>query len=180
MGCQGRTSSGFRWCVPQRRADRARDAPSAAHAPCCVFCEPSQTLGNEGLYSLLAGHTDHSAYCQCILGFSAGPGAEPVLFVGRTPGSIVPPASTGGFAWDAIFVPEGHTAPFSSMTLSEKNRISHRARALRRFVDYLLQHQDAVIKAIVNKGEGADLPSCRRSLHEYGGATRDAAPPPGV
>ena len=180
MGCQGRTSSGFRWCVPQRRADRARDAPSAAHAPCCVFCEPSQTLGNEGLYSLLAGHTDHSAYCQCILGFSAGPGAEPVLFVGRTPGSIVPPASTGGFAWDAIFVPEGHTAPFSSMTLSEKNRISHRARALRRFVDYLLQHQDAVIKAIVNNGEGADLPSGRRSLHEYGGATRDAAPPPGV
>lgn len=44
------------------------------------------TIGNDGLYSLLAGHKDHSAYCQCILGFSTGPGAEPLLFVGRTAG----------------------------------------------------------------------------------------------
>ncbi len=134
-----------------------------------VHVELAQTMGNEGLYSLLAGHSDHSAYCQCILGFSAGPGAEPLLFVGRTPGTIVPPVTAGGFGWDSIFVPEGHEAPFSSMELGEKNRISHRARALRRFVDYLQQHEDAVIEAIENNGEGAELPAAPSS-DEHDGA----------
>ena len=115
----------------------------------------TQTLGNEGLYSLLADHSDHSAYCQCILGFSAGPGAEPLLFVGRTPGQIVRPSGKGGFGWDAIFVPDGHEAPFSTMEMEAKNRISHRAVALRQFIDYLHEHEDAVFEAI-EKG-GGDL-----------------------
>lgn len=121
------------------------------------------TIGNDGLYSLLAGHKDHSAYCQCILGFSTGPGAEPLLFVGRTAGTIVSPEMGGGFGWDAIFVPEGHKLRFSAMELGEKNRISHRARALRRFIEYLQQHGDVVQEAIENGGEG-ELPAAEVEL----------------
>ena len=100
----------------------------------------AQTLGNDGLYDLLASHSDKSAYCQCILGFSSGPGAEPLLFTGRTHGKIVEPVGSGGFGWDAIFIPEGHDGPFGTMTLEAKNQISHRARALSAFVEYVNDH----------------------------------------
>ena len=45
-----------------------------------------KACGNEGLHRMLAGFEDRSAYCQCVLGFSPGPGAEPRLWVGRTDG----------------------------------------------------------------------------------------------
>jgi inosine triphosphate pyrophosphatase len=46
--------------------------------------------GHVGLNNLLAAYPDKSAYAQCIFAFSAGPGATPVLFTGRTHGKIVP------------------------------------------------------------------------------------------
>ena len=39
---------------------------------------------------------DKSASCECVLGFSAGPGAEPLLFRGKTEGRAVSPRGTGG------------------------------------------------------------------------------------
>jgi XTP/dITP diphosphohydrolase len=36
---------------------------------------------------------------------------------------------TRGFGYDPVFVPEGKTMTFAEMDLSEKNTISHRARA---------------------------------------------------
>ncbi len=37
-----------------------------------------------GLNNLLAAYTDKSAYAQCILAYSPGPGEEVTLFTGRT------------------------------------------------------------------------------------------------
>mmetsp|Transcript_24885 Transcript_24885/g.77940 ORF Transcript_24885/g.77940 Transcript_24885/m.77940 type:complete len:266 (+) Transcript_24885:68-865(+) len=94
-------------------------------------------IGNDGLWRLLETSDDRSAFCQCTLCYSSGPGAEPLLFVGRTDGAIVPPHASsggGGFGWDAIFVPDGHEVPFAALSLKEKNAISHRARALEKFV----------------------------------------------
>jgi non-canonical purine NTP pyrophosphatase (RdgB/HAM1 family) len=49
---------------------------------------------------------------------------------GRTEGTIAEhPRSTGGFGWDAIFVPAGDTRTFGEMTAEEKGRIAHRRRA---------------------------------------------------
>ncbi len=45
--------------------------------------------GHVGLNNLLAAYPDKSAYAQCIFAFSAGPGATPVVFTGRTHGKIV-------------------------------------------------------------------------------------------
>jgi inosine/xanthosine triphosphate pyrophosphatase family protein len=59
-----------------------------------------ESLGNEGLYRLLAGHTDHRAFCRCALAFSASEGAEPLIFVGHADGTIVPPQGEGGFGWE--------------------------------------------------------------------------------
>jgi inosine triphosphate pyrophosphatase len=48
-----------------------------------------EKIGHEGLNNLLAAYPDKSGYAQCIFSFSLGPGAEPITFVGRTPGQIV-------------------------------------------------------------------------------------------
>lgn len=49
-----------------------------------------EKTGHDGLNNLLAAYPDKSAYAQCIFSFSAGPGHEPITFVGRTEGTIVP------------------------------------------------------------------------------------------
>ena len=109
-------------------------------------------VGNEGLYRMLADHEDKSAYCQCVLAFSAGPGAEPLLWVGKTHGTIVQPSGDAGFGWDACFVPDGKGMPFGAMQLAEKNEISHRARALAQFVEHVRQNETAVLSEMRDRG----------------------------
>lgn len=44
---------------------------------------------------------------------------------------------TAGFGYDPIFMPEGFGLSFAEMELSEKNKISHRGRAVQKLVAYL-------------------------------------------
>ena len=39
-----------------------------------------------------------------------------------------------GFGYDPMFVPEGHNVTFAEMDRWEKNKISHRGRAVQQFV----------------------------------------------
>jgi XTP/dITP diphosphohydrolase len=43
---------------------------------------------------------------------------------------IQEPRGTGGFGYDPLFVPEGYNRTFAELLAEEKNRISHRAKAL--------------------------------------------------
>lgn len=45
----------------------------------------------------------------------------------------------GGFGYDPLFVPEGHTTSFARMSPEEKSSISHRARALTNIKNSLLE-----------------------------------------
>lgn len=67
------------------------------------------------------------------------PELEPVrLFRGICVGRIASgPRGTGGFGYDPIFIPEGHTQTFGELPSDVKNRISHRAHALQLVKDYL-------------------------------------------
>lgn len=63
-------------------------------------------------------------------------------FEGEVQGSIVElPRGTQGFGYDPIFQPEMETRTFAEMTLAEKNKIAHRARALEKFKNFLDETQ---------------------------------------
>lgn len=86
--------------------------------------------GHEGLNNLLAAYTDKSAYAQTVFAFSMGPAHEPVVFAGRTDGTIVPARGPLDFGWDPIFQPDGFDQTYAEMTKEVKNSISHRFRSL--------------------------------------------------
>ncbi len=44
---------------------------------------------------------------------------------------------TEGFGYDPIFLPDGYDQSFAEMPADEKNRISHRGRAVQKLVDFL-------------------------------------------
>ena len=59
-------------------------------------------------------------------------------FDGICSGSItISTKGNEGFGYDPVFQPEGHSQTFAEMTLEEKSVISHRARATRKFIDFL-------------------------------------------
>lgn len=59
-------------------------------------------------------------------------------FEGQVEGSIIE-TKTGslGFGYDPIFLPDGYDKTFAEMSLDLKNTISHRAKALEKFIEYL-------------------------------------------
>lgn len=64
-------------------------------------------------------------------------------FEGIVKGTIIDaPRGNGGFGYDPVFIPDGYTQTFAEMSLIEKNKISHRARALAKLTAYL-QEQTA-------------------------------------
>ena len=42
-----------------------------------------------------------------------------------------------GFGYDAVFIPEGSEKTFAEMTLEEKNKFSHRKKAITKLIDFL-------------------------------------------
>jgi XTP/dITP diphosphohydrolase len=61
------------------------------------------------------------------------------LFEGVVTGTIIAgKKGKEGFGYDPIFVPDGKTRTFAEMELSEKNTVSHRARAFEKLKNFLL------------------------------------------
>jgi len=59
-------------------------------------------------------------------------------FKGVVTGKIIDsPRGKNGFGYDPLFVPDGYDKTYAEMGDDEKNRISHRARALEKFKEYL-------------------------------------------
>lgn len=67
------------------------------------------------------------------------PDGEERLHEGRISGTLAwPPRGKLGHGYDPVFVPDGETRTFAELEPVEKNRISHRARALEKLVRDLL------------------------------------------
>jgi XTP/dITP diphosphohydrolase len=73
----------------------------------------------------------HSARFRCSLALAQG-GKILETFDGVVEGTIVgAPRGRAGFGYDPLFQPQGFDKTFGELSAAEKNRISHRARAIR-------------------------------------------------
>ncbi|KQN38290.1 non-canonical purine NTP pyrophosphatase [Pedobacter sp. Leaf41] len=60
------------------------------------------------------------------------------IFEGTIEGTITQNlAGSNGFGYDPIFQPDGYDVTFAEMDMAEKNKISHRAIALKKMIEFL-------------------------------------------
>ncbi|MEP7235942.1 MAG: RdgB/HAM1 family non-canonical purine NTP pyrophosphatase [Ignavibacteriota bacterium] len=90
------------------------------------------------LLAAMAGITERDARFVTILCFTDIHGSDH-FFEGEVEGIITAsPRGSGGFGYDPIFEPlEGKGKTFAEMTSEEKNLISHRSRAMKKFLGFI-------------------------------------------
>jgi XTP/dITP diphosphohydrolase len=96
-----------------------------------------KTIGCEGILRLMDGRSDRSARFECCIGFMA-PGDEPSITKGVAKGTVSHEMrGSGGFGYDPIFMNEGHTKTYAELDVDEKNKVSHRGKAIESFIEEL-------------------------------------------
>ena len=92
---------------------------------------------NEKLLSELSGRSDRSAYFMCAVACTL-PSGERFTVTGKCDGIIAEKESgENGFGYDPLFYLEEYKKTMAEISFEEKNRISHRAKALNEFVKEL-------------------------------------------
>ncbi len=87
--------------------------------------------------SVLRGWAPFPARFVCALSLAEN-GREIAHFHGSVEGRItLHPRGLNGFGYDPLFVPAGYTCTMAELPAAAKNSISHRARALRLFADWI-------------------------------------------
>ena len=85
----------------------------------------------------LSGIENRNAEFKTVIAL-VGVGDTPLFFEGVVKGTItLEKQGAHGFGYDPVFKPEGYTRTFAEMTLQEKNKLSHRARAVKKFADWV-------------------------------------------
>lgn len=104
----------------------------------------AKTLGNSGIQKLLNG-TSREAFFQTIVAYHEKGHME--FFEGKCEGKIVEKEISDEvfrkdpLPYDLIFMPHGESRTFSAMTLQEKNKFNHRAKAFRKFAEWFQQKE---------------------------------------
>jgi non-canonical purine NTP pyrophosphatase (RdgB/HAM1 family) len=93
-----------------------------------------KTIGLDGIYNIAKSLKNDNA--SAIIGY-IDKDEKISFFEGNIKGNIVSPRGENGFGWDKIFVPEGFDKTFAEMTNEEKNKISHRKKAIEKLKDFL-------------------------------------------
>lgn len=90
------------------------------------------------LLAELQNKNDRSAQFRTVIALILN--GEEHLFEGIVRGAIAPEErGTEGFGYDPVFIPEETGKTFAELGVDVKNRISHRARAVRKLVAFLTQ-----------------------------------------
>ena len=89
------------------------------------------------LLLMLKGKENRKARFRTVIALIIG--GEEHLFEGIVEGTIISDRrGREGFGYDPVFVPEGRDITFAEMPLTEKNKISHRARAFEKLRAFLM------------------------------------------
>jgi XTP/dITP diphosphohydrolase len=98
--------------------------------------EKSDFKNCEKLLSELKGVENRKAKFKTVIAYVDDQGSH--LFAGEVHGSILDESrGSMGFGYDPLFVPDGWTLTFAEVPKDEKNRVSHRAIAFQKFIDFL-------------------------------------------
>jgi XTP/dITP diphosphohydrolase len=98
--------------------------------------QKSAEANMEKVLAKLNNHSNRAAQFKTVIALIID--GKNFLFEGIAKGEITQTKSGSmGFGYDPIFKPEGYDITFSEMNLDEKNKISHRGKAVRKLVTYL-------------------------------------------
>jgi len=101
-----------------------------------------KTIGNKGILKLMESVENRNAKFQSVIAYYSSKMGLPMCFKGEVVGRITRKERKGnsGFGFDPIFEPlrKGRKT-FAEMTVEEKNKHSHRAKALRKFAEWYLK-----------------------------------------
>jgi XTP/dITP diphosphohydrolase len=85
----------------------------------------------------LESKSNRNARFRTVIAFIDNSGS-PFYFEGIVNGTIINELKGNkGFGYDPVFIPDGYNITFAEMPLSEKNKISHRARAFSKLIHFL-------------------------------------------
>lgn len=88
------------------------------------------------LLTALQGKANRNAQFRTV--FCLIEGGETRFFEGKVTGSIAEaPIGEAGFGYDPVFVPTAESRTFAQMSAADKNKISHRAKAVAALMAYL-------------------------------------------
>lgn len=105
--------------------------------------EGNHAKNNAHLIAEMAGKTARTARFRCTMVVARG-GVSVADFSGTVEGHLATAAAgEGGFGYDPLFIPEGHSQTFAELGADAKNSLSHRGRALKQVVEYLENHASA-------------------------------------
>lgn len=91
---------------------------------------------------LLAGFEDKTGYAMTIFAYLESEDAKPILFVGKTDGSIVAPRGGARFGWDPNFEEASTKKTYAEMDRDEKNALSHRGKAARKMIEHFMSRKE--------------------------------------
>jgi len=95
-----------------------------------------KTLGNQGLFDLVAKLGNSKAQAKTIVGYAKDKDTIN-FFEGAISGTIVSPKGGNGHGWDQVFQPEGQGQTFAEMDADQKNSLSMRKIALEKLKEVL-------------------------------------------
>ena len=99
-----------------------------------------RTLGVKGILRLMKDVGKRSAFFESVVAFSTPKLRRSKCFHGRAEGKILrKTCGQAGFGFDPVFLStEGGGKTFAEMPTAEKNKYSHRGRALREFAEWYI------------------------------------------
>lgn len=99
------------------------------------------TIGLKGILRLMTREVGREAHFKSVVVFAEPPG-KTRAFLGIVKGKISGRVrGSHGFGFDPIFTPKGDKRTFAEMSMEEKNRVSHRSKAIRKFAAWYKSHR---------------------------------------
>lgn len=100
-------------------------------------CDPLDNM--DKILRVMQGERNRNARFRTVIALLLN--GERLFFEGAIKGRIIEEKrGTSGFGYDPVFLPDGYNQTFAELGDDEKNKISHRAIATRKLVEFLLSN----------------------------------------